>query len=81
MTLSLSLPAWQGRAFSPGLVPLSAIDDSESMVGIKPGYSGVVIWYQVDEFAFTWLEECFVALSQIYTRLMVQDVKFNSLPT
>ena len=40
--------------------------DSESAVGIKPGDSGVVIWYQVDELTCTWSEEWFVAHSHIY---------------
>ena len=35
--------------------------NSESVVGIKPGDSGVVIGYQVDEFTCTWSAEQFVA--------------------
>ena len=41
---------------------------SESVLGIKPGDSGVVIWYQVDEFTHTWSAEQFVAHSHIYPR-------------
>ena len=35
--------------------------DSESLVGINPGDSGVVIGYQVDDFTHTWLEEHCIA--------------------
>ena len=35
-------------------------------MGIKPGDSGVVIGYQVDEFTCTWSAEQFVAHSHIY---------------
>ena len=40
--------------------------DSEPVMGIKPGDSGVVIGYQVDEFTCTWSAEWFVACSHIY---------------
>ena len=40
--------------------------DSESVMDIKPGDSGVVIGYQVDEFTCTWSTEQFVACSHIY---------------
>ena len=40
--------------------------DSDSVVGIKPGDSGVVIGYQVDEFTCTWSAEWFVACFYIY---------------
>ena len=40
--------------------------DSDSVMGIKPGDSGVVIGYQVDEFTCTWSAEQFVARSHIY---------------
>ena len=40
--------------------------DSESVMGVKPGDSGVVIRYQVDEFTHTWSAEHFVAHSHIY---------------
>ena len=35
-------------------------------MGIKPGDSGMVIGYQVDEFTYTWSAEWFVAHSHIY---------------
>ena len=40
--------------------------NSESVVGIKPGDSGVVIGYQVDGFTHTWSARWFVAHSHIY---------------
>ena len=40
--------------------------DSDSVMGIKPGDSGVVIGYQVDEFTCTWSAKWFVACSHIY---------------
>ena len=38
----------------------------DSVMGIKPGDSGVVIGYQVDEFTCTWSAEQSVACSHIY---------------
>ena len=52
----------------PGLVPSGDAVDSESVMGIKPGDSSVVIGYQVDEFPCTWSAEQFVAYSHIYPR-------------
>ena len=40
--------------------------NSESAMGIKPGNSGVMIGYQVDEFTHTWSAQQFVAHSHIY---------------
>ena len=63
------LGAWQSHPISPaflhggegsyvpGLVPFNDKCESESEVGIKPGYSHVVIGYQVDEFTHTWSAE------------------------
>ena len=48
------------------MAPLDYTVNSESVVGIKPGNSGVVIGYQVDEFINTWSAEQFVAHSHIY---------------
>ena len=73
------LGAWQSHPFlppflhggegssSPVLVSSDDMVDSESAMGIKPGDSGVVIGYQVDEFTHTWSAEWFVACSQIYS--------------
>ena len=40
--------------------------DSDYVMGIKPGDSGVVIGYQVDAFTCTWSAEQFVVYSHIY---------------
>ena len=40
--------------------------DADSVLGIKPGDSSVVIGYQVGEFTHTWSAEQFVAHSHIY---------------
>ena len=42
-----SLQGWEGSLF-PGLVPINDTVSLESMAGIKPGDSDVLIWYQVD---------------------------------
>ena len=60
-----SLHGGEGSSF-PGLVPTNDTVNSESVVGIKPGDSGVVIGYQVDEFTSTWSAETFVAHSNIF---------------
>ena len=44
--------------------------NSESVVDVTPGDSGVVIRYQVDEFIFTWSVEYFIAQSDIYASFM-----------
>ena len=49
-----------------GLVPSKDTVDSESVVGVKPGDSGVVVGYQVGEFTHTWSAEQFVACFHIY---------------
>ena len=60
-----SLCDGEGSSF-PGLVPSDDVVNSDSVMGIKPGDSGVVIGYQVDEFTLTWSAEQFVACSHIY---------------
>ena len=47
-------------------MPSDDMVDSESVIGVKPGDSSVVIGYQVDEFTHTWSAEQFVAHSHIY---------------
>ena len=59
-----SLHGGEGCSFS-GLVPSIDMVNSESAMGIKPGDSGMVIGYQVDDFASTWSTEQFVAHSHI----------------
>ena len=41
---------WLGGSFFTGSVPPDDTVDSESVIGVKHGNSGVVIRYQVDEF-------------------------------
>ena len=60
-----SLHGRDGSAF-PGSVPPSDMVNSESVVWVKPGNSGVMIDYQVDEFSCTWSVECVIAQSHIY---------------
>ena len=55
----------EGSSF-PDLVPSDDVANSESVMGIKPGDSSVVIGYQVDEFTHTWSAEQFVACSHIF---------------
>ena len=61
-----TFPAWWEGVFCSMLVSSDDMVDSESVVGIKPGDSGVVIGYQVDEFTHTWSVEWFVTHSHIY---------------
>ena len=61
----LSLHEGEGSSF-PGLVPSNDTVDSGSVMGIKPGDSGVVTGYQVEEVTHTWSAEWFVAHSHIY---------------
>ena len=73
-----ALGAWQshpipppslhgGKGFSfPGLVLSNDMVDSESVMDVKPGDSGLVIGYHVDAFTHTWSAEWFVAHSHIY---------------
>ena len=60
-----SLHGGEGSSF-PNLMPLDDVVNSDSVMGIKLGDSGVVIGYQVDEFTCTWSAEQFVAHSHIY---------------
>ena len=56
------------RSSFPGLIPSKDMLDSESVMGIKPDDSGVVIGYQVDGFTHAWSAEQFVVHSHIYAR-------------
>ena len=51
-----SLCDGEGPSF-PGLEPSDDVVNSDSVMGIKPGDSGVVIGYQVDVFTHTWSAE------------------------
>ena len=46
--------------------------DPHSVMAVKPGDSGVVIGYQVDEFTGTWSAEQFVACSHIFLGSLVK---------
>ena len=74
-----SLHEWEGSSF-PGLVPSDDMGNSESVMGIKPGDSGVVIGYQVDEFTCTWSAEQFVACSHIYPGFTVKVSSLTHFP-
>ena len=63
-----SLCDGEGSSF-PGLVPSDDVVNSDSVMGIKPGDSGLVIEYQVDDFTRTWSARQFVANSHIYPGL------------
>ena len=60
-----SLHDGEGSSF-PGLMPSGDTVNSESVMGIKPGDSSMVIGYQVDDLSCTWSAEWFVAHSHIY---------------
>ena len=64
----IPLPSLHGEegSSSTGLDSSNDTVDSESVMGIKPGVSGAVIRYQVDEFTHTWSAEWFVVHSHIY---------------
>ena len=50
-----AFPIWWGGSSLPGCVPPDNMVNFKSVVGIKPGDSGVVIGYQVNEFTCIWL--------------------------
>ena len=60
-----SLHSGEGSSFLSSAPPNDTVH-FESVVGIKPGDSGVVIGYQVDGFTSSWSIECFIAGSPIY---------------
>ena len=74
VTQSLCLPYMVGRGSTfPGFVPSDDTVNSESVMAIKPGDSGVVIGYQVEEFTCTpGLGEWFGAHYHIYPRSLVR---------
>ena len=69
----------EGSSF-PGLVPSNDTVNSESVVGIQPGDSGVVIEYQADEFTHTWSVEQFVACSHINPGFMGKASSLTHFP-
>ena len=67
--LLTSLHGGKGSSF-PCCVPPNDMVDSESVVGIKPGDSGVMIEYWIVEFTQAWLAECYIVQSHIYHGFM-----------
>ena len=57
-----TFPVWLDGSSVPGLVPSDDMVNSESVVSIKPGDSGMVIEYQVYKFTHIWSVEQFVAV-------------------
>ena len=76
---SPSLLGGEGSSF-PGLIPSDDTVNSESAVGIKPGDSGVLIGYQVDEFTCTWSSEQFVVHSHIYSGFTSKVLSLTHFP-
>ena len=66
----LSLHVGEG-SFSGSVSPDDTVN-SESVVGIEPGDSGVVIGYQVDEFTHSWPAEHFIDSSHF---ILVSQVR------
>ena len=60
-----TFPIWWEGSSLPGCVPPNDTVNSESVVGIKPGDSSMVIGFQIDEFTCIWLAQQFVAQSHI----------------
>ena len=64
----------------PGLVPSHGTANSESVVDIKPGDSGVVFGYQVGEFTCTWSMEHVVAHTHIHLGVMGKVSSLTHFP-
>ena len=78
----IHLPSLHGRKdllFQVVFPPVTQLT-SESVVGIKPGGSGVVIWYQADQFTYTWSTGCFIAQSHIYPSFMAKVSTLTYFP-
>ena len=56
------------------------MEDSESVVGMKPGDYCLVIGYLVDEFICTWSTQHFVASSHIYPGFMGKVSSLTHFP-
>ena len=69
----------EGSSF-PGFLPPNDTVHSESVMGVKPGDSGVVIGYQADEFTHTLSAEWFVAHSHIYPGFTGKVSSLTHLP-
>ena len=64
----------------PDLVPSDDAVNSESVVGIKPGDSGVMIECVADGFIHTWSVEQFVAHSHTYPGFTVKVSSLTHFP-
>ena len=78
VTKSLCLPYITGGSYFQGFVPPNDMVDSESMVGIKPSDSSIVIRYQV-EFTHTWLGG-HLLLDHIYPEFMGNVSTLTNIP-
>ena len=74
-----SLHGGEGSSF-PGLGLSDDTVNSESVMGIKPGDSSMVIGYQVDEFIHIWSAEWFLAHSHIYPGLTGKVLSLTHFP-
>ena len=79
LILSLSLHSREGYSFLD-LVPPDDAVNCESVVEVQASGSGVVIGYQIDEFAHIWFTEQFVAYSHIYPGFMGKMSSLNHFP-
>ena len=65
----IPLPSLHARSLLFQVLSHLMTHNSKSVVDIKAGDSGVVLGYQVDEFACNWLAEHFVVESHIHPKL------------
>ena len=72
--------AWWGGVFFPRFGSIWWHGGLRICDGIKPGDSGVVIGYKVDEFTHTWSAEWFVAYSHIYPGFTGMVSSLNLFP-
>ena len=74
-----SIHGGEGSSF-PGWVLLKEPVDTESVVGMKPSDSGVLIGYQVNQCTHTWSTECFVGHLHVYPGLMGKVSTLTQFP-
>ena len=79
MTPLSSLHDGEGSSV-PGCVPPNDMVNYELVMDVKPGDSGVMTGYQVDEVTHTWLAECFIAQSHIYPSFTVRMSTLTHFP-
>ena len=54
--------------------------NTKSLVGVKPGYSGVVTGYQVDEFTHTGWKSILLLIGHTFTLDSAADHSINPFP-